>query len=208
MNQLFMTNKLLCKSSNIYVKEDFLKNYTQKESILKENSKLSNIKINNTILEELNIIYQNFLLDNQVEKFIFQLNKIIIQIEHLNKKNNFINKVENNINKNIILKNPFYKNQDINEIIYKYNLNNIQKKIYLSLLTQGIYINFQYPSLGLICKSPFYSSQDITLSELFENGLNIFENYSKSIHLPIQSLNLGDTLVRILTNGENENNIL
>ena len=78
MNQLFMTNKLLCKSSNIYVKEDFLKNYTQKESILKENSKLSNIKINNTILEELNIIYQNFLLDNQVEKFIFQLNKIII----------------------------------------------------------------------------------------------------------------------------------
>ena len=127
MNQLFMTNKLLCKSTNIYVKEDFLKNYTQKESILKENSKLSNIKINNTILEELNIIYQNFLLDNQVEKFIFQLNKIIIQIEHLNKKNNFINKVENNINKNIILKNPFYKNQDINEIIYKYNLNNIQK---------------------------------------------------------------------------------
>ena len=208
MNQLFMTNKLLCKSSNIYIKEDFLKNHSQKESILKGNSKLSNIKLNNTILEELNIIYQNFLLDNQVEKFIFQLNKIIIQIEHLNKKNNFINKVENNINKNITLKNPFYKNQDINEIIYKYNLNDIHKKVYLSLLTQGLYINFQYPSLGLICKSPFYSSQDITLSELFENGFNIFENYTKSIHLPIQSLNLGDTLIKILTNGSNENNIL
>jgi len=209
MNQLFMTNKLLCKSSNIYIKEDFLKNYTQKESILKNEIQLTkNINLNDSILDEINNIYKNFLLDNQVEKFIFQLNKLIIQVEQLNKKNDFIHKVENNMNKNIILKNPFYKNQNINTIIYKYNLNNIHKKIYISLLTQGIYINFQYPTLGLIYKSTFYTSQEITLSELFENGFNIFENYSKSITLPIQSLNLGETIVKILNHGSNENNIL
>ena len=209
MNQLFMTNKLLCKSSNIYIKEDFLKNYTQKESILKNEIQLTkNINLNDSILDEINNIYKNFLLDNQVEKFIFQLNKLIIQVEQLNKKNDFIHKVENNMNKNIILKNPFYKNQNINTIIYKYNLNNIHKKIFISLLTQGIYINFQYPTLGLIYKSTFYTSQEITLSELFENGFNIFENYSKSITLPIQSLNLGETIVKILNHGSNENNIL
>ena len=213
----FETSKLLCKSSNSYIKNNFLNNNNSKKSILlkyKNNlNKLKNNKNNlsqNIILNKLQNIYESLLLDGN----------IVVFVKNLFELNDKINKKNNNIN---LKKNPFYKSNYIklNKLFVSNSNNliqNINIKKQLNLLVQGKITNTNSPSLGILrninstINNKFKIELETTnysqMTQLFSDIKNIYMNEDKTSNnfffLPIQNLNLGETLNHLLTNGNSD----
>lgn len=213
----FETSKLLCKSSNSYIKNNFLNNNNSKKSILlkyKNNlNKLKNNKNNlsqNIILNKLQNIYESLLLDGN----------IVVFVKNLFELNDKINKKNNNIN---LKKNPFYKSNYIklNKLFVSNSNNliqNINIKKQLNLLVQGKITNTNSPSLGILrninstinnkFKIELGTTNYSQMTQLFSDIKNIYMNEDKTSNnfffLPIQNLNLGETLNHLLTNGNSE----
>lgn len=229
----FETSKLLCKSNNTYIKNDFLNNNISKKSILVNH--VNNLKIllpnsknleknknlNNTyylkknpILNQLQTLYQDLLINGNIPVFVNKL----LQIE------NKINKKQNNNNLKI---NPFYKSDYIQlNSLFISNSNELIKNIHikkqLNLIVQGIVINNKKPSIGIIkninsslnnnFKNKLRTNNYTQLTQLFSDIKNIYIDEDKSenafFFLPIQNLNFGETLNNLLTNGNNEKNLI
>ena len=119
IDNYFETSKLLCKSNNIYIKNDFLNNNTSKKSILakhknnlkkilEDNNNLKNSKkLNqiyyfnkNPVLNQIQTIYENLLINGDIPSFV---QKLFSLEKKINKKNS-----NNNIKTN-----PFFKSEYI-----------------------------------------------------------------------------------------------
>ncbi len=220
INNYFETSKLLCKSNNTYIKNDFLKksilikHKNNLNYILKKNNNSTNNKelSKNIILNQLQTSYENLLINGDISVFI---SKLLNLYSKITKKNN----------NNKIKKNPFYKSNFIklNHLFVSSSnnlINNIHIKKQLNLLIQGIIINNNSPSLGILrninpninnnFKNRLETKNYSDLSHFFSDIKNIYinENDNSFFFLPIQNLNLGETLNYLLTNGNNEKKLI
>jgi len=233
IDNYFETSKLLCKSNNIYIKNDFLNNNTSKKSILakhknnlkkilEDNNNLKNSKkLNqiyyfnkNPVLNQIQTIYENLLINGDIPSFV---QKLFSLEKKINKKNS-----NNNIKTN-----PFFKSEyiQLNSLFVSSSNNliqNIHIKKQLNLLVQGIVINNNSPSLGILkninssinknYKNRLGTKNFSQMTQFFSEIKNIYIHEDKTnnsfFFLPIQNINLGETLNSLLTNGNNEKKLI
>ena len=233
IDNYFETSKLLCKSNNIYIKNDFLNNNTSKKSILakhknnlkkilEDNNNLKNSKkLNqiyyfnkNPVLNQIQTIYENLLINGDIPSFV---QKLFSLEKKINKKNS-----NNNIKAN-----PFFKSEyiQLNSLFVSSSNNliqNIHIKKQLNLLVQGIVINNNSPSLGILkninssinknYKNRLGTKNFSQMTQFFSEIKNIYIHEDKTnnsfFFLPIQNINLGETLNSLLTNGNNEKKLI
>ena len=235
-----ISKKLLCKDYTNLVKNDVNYNSYSEKSILNkyydEIKKIineSNYNTNltsNPELQELNTLFDNFLINLKIDDFCKKLFKLKSKSstkfnvksniqEILNKFKNINNQANSNKQKNNIILNPLFNSsfiQSLNLNISNTNnfINNNQKKkllINLDILTQGEYINILYPTLGIIqqrksnllVSNPIYPNYK-SIIDLFNNILhNIYEKFDNYFNLPIQFLDFGHTICKLLNDSNN-----
>lgn len=218
----FLTDKLLCKNENIITNNFFLGSHRYNKSILKKYytniNKLKNNNVNtnydpNTdeIILKLNDIYNDFLKNKDINNFCNKLNGL---------KNKLLNSNNHNLNiKKFYLNNNFKDKIIINPISLKIinsfitNTNNIFKnnkyQIHnqIDILSQGKFINFDYPTLGIIenkLSITTYPDKYSDIKTFFNDILDNIYNMNNEFKLPIQQLNLGEDLCNLLNNNNLE----
>ena len=218
----FLTDKLLCKNENIITNNFFLGSHRYNKSILKKYyNNINKIKNNNVntnydpntdeIILKLNDIYNDFLKNKDINNFCNKLNDL---------KNKLLNSNNHNLNiKKFYLNNNFKDKIIINPISQKIinnfitNTNNIFKnnkyEIHnqIDILSQGKFINFDYPTLGIIenkLSITTYPDNYSDIKTFFNDILNNIYNMNNEFKLPIQQLNLGEDLCNLLNNNNLE----
>ena len=237
-----ISKKLLCKDYTNLVKNDVNYNSYNEKSILNkyhdEIKKIineSNYNTNltsNPELQELNTLFEELLINLKIDEFCKKLFKlksksstkfnvksniqeILNKFKKINNQSN-LNKKKNNVILNPLFNSSFIQSLNLNvSNTNNFINNNNQKKkllINLDILTQGEYINIQYPTLGIIqqkksnnlVSNPIYPNDNKSILDLFNNILhNIYEKFDNYFNLPIQFLDFGHTICKLLNDSNN-----
>lgn len=216
---------------NRYNEKSILNKYHDEiKKIINESNYNTNLT-SNPELQELNTLFEELLINLKIDEFCKKLFKLKSKSstkfnvksniqEILNKFKNINNQSNSNKQKNNIILNPLFNSsfiQSLNLNVSNTNNfinNNNQKKkllINLDILTQGEYINILYPTLGIIqqrksnllVSNPIYTNYKSIL-DLFNNILhNIYEKFNNYFNLPIQFLDFGHTICKLLNDTNN-----
>ena len=229
----YKTNKLLCKNTNNT--HDFF-TVTTKKSIL-EKVKTSINKLKNDVdknynansddtLKKIDILFNDYIINESkrnIDKFFLNLNLIKSSLAGKQNIKSDIKKMIrfNTNNEQEIIQNPFYETNYIkNHLISRSNnfINNkTESNIQLDIISQGRYINLSYPTLGII-NSKLTNFNKTNKKNNFCDLTSFFNHISYSIHnefednnyyfkLPLQFINIGQTISNILTNNISNKNI-
>ena len=195
-----------------------------KSEILKSKNNLNKKYRGSTdaTLIRINSFFNNLINKNiSIEEFCNELFKIKSSLLlKSNVKSNIKNLLNSNKinNKNEIISNPLYDSS----MLFNVNLkssnfinNQSDTDIYLDIISQGKYINMSYPTLGIINKfktltHPNSNDEYFDLTSFFNhilynihgvNSATTFDNFENNyFKLPIQYLNFGKTICKLLTN--------
>ena len=228
----FKTEKSICKDTNNLKKNDILNPKIYKKSILlkykSEFNKLKKTQLNKNYnaasdlaVNDLYILFDNLLITNDINRFC---NSLYSKKRELSTKKNIKSDIKNLISSNKIkngyetIVNPLYSSLVIPNVIRNSSSfinNNIINDINLDILSQGKYINLSYPTLGIIenklTKSisfekyrsllSFFNDILYNIHYKFEDDNSVVDSFFK---LPLQGLNFGNTINKILSNNNLE----
>ena len=224
----FKTKKLICKETNNIKKNDILDpKFSDKSILLKYKSELNKLKKNelnknynasiDSIIHDIDGIYNELLFSKDINKFC---DSLYLRKMALTSSKNIKSNIKNllNINKikngHEIIVNPLDSSFLIpTKLSNSTNFinNNKTNNISLDILSQGKFINFSYPTLGIIenkltkkyidPKNKYSSLVDL-FNELLLNIYTKFEDNNSinaSFKIPLQLLNFGETITKILS---------
>tara|TARA_B110000037_G_scaffold5305_1_gene5764 strand:- start:219 stop:2084 length:1866 start_codon:yes stop_codon:yes gene_type:complete len=227
INHFFLTNGKIC-NYNDYIK--YINNNSVSTSILtkyinniEENIKKNNIKKNNiksTDIMNLDNIFKNFKLTNDVHLFCNELIKKKYILQKIKSSFNTFNKLSNKTYLNPLYNTPIDK-YEIRKNMNLYSLSSNSNELFtqLDILYYGKYMNNNLPSFGPV-DNIFNSTNTNNLSTFFNNimtdifnSINDSSNKSEkpsldlntSIKIPLLDLNFRKTFTDILL--ENTQNI-
>ena len=215
---------------NSYKEKSIFDKYYDEVKKMIDTSKYNNNIDSNIDLKKLNNIYEDLKTDLDINNFCKKLFKLRTSLsskfnlesniqEIFNKFKN-LNNNSNKKNNNIIV-NPLYNSYlNINNFNSSNFINNYQRKnllININILTQGKYINVLYPTLGIIEKSTKTNLYTNNINKIFVDIVSLFNSFLYKIYyefemeynfyLPIQFLNFGNTICKILNESNNIGNI-
>lgn len=227
----YKTNKLLCKNTN--ETHNFFNESSKKSLLEKVKTSINKLEnevnkdydpLNDNILKKINDLYNDYIINENtrdIDKFFYSLNNLRISLLGKQDLKSDIKKIirinKNNQEKVII--NPFYQTNYINRyysLSSNFINNKMENNIQLDILSQGKFISFLHPTLGIIESklSGFNRHNEknafCDLTSFFNNILYIIHTSFESdyrFQLPLQYINIGKTISDILTNNSSNKNI-